>query len=91
MPKTFETAKGLVTISKDLVTIDNKVYNICSEQLSYGEYETWDLQEICRYKVYDPSSETTYDFILYYNHDWELKYAEEVLHEQVYYYIYELN
>ena len=46
MSYTFETEKGLVTISKHSITIDNKVYNICSEQLSCGEYETYVLQQI---------------------------------------------
>lgn len=91
MKATFETKKGLVTISEYFITIDNKVYDICSEQLSCGEYETWDLQETDRFIVSDPLTETTYDFILYYNHDWELRYAEEVLHEEVFYYTYRLT
>ena len=37
MSYTFETEKGLVTISEHSITIDNKIYNICSEQLSCGE------------------------------------------------------
>lgn len=91
MLNTYETSKGLVTISDKHITIDNKVYNICSEQLTYGEYETWDLQEVDRHLVLDPVTNKTYSFVLYYNHDWELQYAEEVLHEKVYYYIYELE
>ena len=91
MKPRFETAKGLVTISEYFITIGNNVYDICSEQLSYGEYETYDLQEIYRYIVSDPLTETTYDFVLYENHDWELRYAEEVLHEEVFYYSYKLT
>ena len=87
----FETSKGLVTISDKHITIDNKVYNICSEQLSCGEYVTWDLQELERFLVSDPMTNNTYCFTLYYNHDWELRYAEEVLHETVYYYSYVLE
>lgn len=91
MSYTFETEKGLVTISKHSITIDNKVYNICSEQLSCGEYETYDLQETDRFIVSDPTTNKTYNFALYYNHDLELQYAEEVLHEEVYYYSYRLT
>ena len=91
MSYTFETEKGLVTISKHSITIDNKVYNICSEQLSCGEYETYDLQVIDRFIVSDLTTNKTYNFALYYNHDLELQYAEEVLHEEVYYYSYRLT
>ena len=91
MSYTFETEKGLVTISKHSITIDNKVYNICSEQLSCGEYETYDLQETDRFIVSDPTTNETYNFALYYNPALELQYAEEVLHEEVYYYSYRLT
>lgn len=91
MKETFETQKGLVTISEYFITINNNVYDICSEQLSCGEYGTYDLQEVERYIVSDPISKKSYDFILYYDHDWELKYTEEVLHEEVFYYTYRLN
>ena len=91
MEFTFETEKGLVTISEHSITIDNKVYNICSEQLSCGEYETYDLQETDRFIVSDPTTNKTYNFVLYYDHDLELQYAEEVLHEDVYYYTYRLT
>lgn len=86
----YETSKGLVNISEQNITIDNKVYDICSEQLTYGEYDTYTLQEIDRHLVLDPETNVTYTFVLYYDHDIELKYLEEVLHEKVYYYIYEL-
>lgn len=86
----YETSKGLVTISEQYITVDNKVYNICSEQLSCGEYETYDLQEIDKHLVLDPETNITYTFVLYYDHDQELSYLEEVLHEKVYYYSYEL-
>lgn len=91
MEFTFETEKGLVTISEHSITIDNKVYNICSEQLSCGEYETYDLQETDRFIVSDSTTNKTYNFVLYYDHDLELQYAEEVLHEDVYYYTYRLT
>ena len=87
----YETSKGLVTISDKYITIDNKVYNICSEQLTCGEYETYTLQEIDRHLVLDPETNITYTFILYYDHDQELQYLEEVLHEKVYYYICDLT
>ena len=86
----YETSKGLVNISEQNITIGNKVYDICSEQLTYGEYDTYTLQEIDRHLVLDPETNVTYIFVLYYDHDIELKYLEEVLHEKVYYYICEL-
>ena len=86
----YETSKGLVTISEQYITVDNKVYNICSEQLSCGEYDTYTLQEIDKYLVLDPETNITYIFTLSYDQDIELKYLEEVLHEKVYYYICEL-
>lgn len=88
---TFETEKGLVIISKYSVTIDDKIYDICGEQLSYGEYETWYLQEVSRFVVMDTITNKLYDFVLYYNHDPELQYAEEVLHKEVFYYSYKLT
>jgi hypothetical protein len=91
MTRKYETSKGLVTISEYFITIDNKIYDICSEQLSCGEYETYDLQEIDRFIVSDTMQEKTYEFILYYNHDRELQYEEEVLHKEVFYYSYRLN
>lgn len=91
MRETFETRKGLVTISEYFVSIDNTIYDICSEQLSCGEYETYDLQELSRFIVSDSTTNKSYDFVLYYNHDWELRYAEEVLHEEVFYYNYRLT
>lgn len=87
----IETKKGLVTLSEHSITINNKVYDKRSEQLSYGEYETYDLQEMDRFIVADPITNKLYDFVLYCNHDWELRYAEEVLHEEVFYYSYKLT
>lgn len=87
----FNTQKGLVIISEHYILVDDKIYNKCSEQLSIGEYETWDLQEIERYIVSDPIEDKTYNFVLYYDHDWELQYTEEVLQEEVSYLTYSLT
>ena len=73
----YETTKGLVTISDYTVIIDNKSYDICSEQLSIGEWETWDLQEKESYIVSDPTENKTYRFTLYFDHDWELEWLED--------------
>lgn len=91
MMNKFKTQKGLVIISDHYVFVKDKTYTKYSEQLSIGEWETWDLQEVESYIVVDPDSEDRYFFVLYYDHDWELQYAEEVLHEDVSYFTYRLT
>ncbi len=68
MTRKYETSKGLVTISDYFITINNRVYDICSEDLSIGEFEDYVTQEISKYYISDPFREITYEFILYYEH-----------------------
>ena len=68
MIREYETSKGLVTISDNSVTINDKVYDICSEDFSIGEFEDYVTQEISSYYISDPITKTKYDFILYYEH-----------------------
>ena len=73
----YETTRGPVTITEHHIVINNKLYNIHSEQLSIGEWETWDLQEKESYIVHDPIEDNVYRFTLYFDHDWELEYLED--------------
>ena len=65
MEATFETEKGLVTISEHSITINDKVYDICSEDFSIGEFEDYVTQEISKCYISDPITKTKYEFILY--------------------------
>ena len=86
MEATFETEKGLVTISEHSITINDKVYDICSEDFSIGEFEDYVTQEISKCYISDPITKTKYEFILYYEHiaavyHYTLKAIEEIIYE----------
>lgn len=69
MIRVYETKRGNILIGQYFVLIDTTMYDICSEQQSIGEWETYETQQIEAFVIADTSTEKTYYLEVFYHND----------------------